>query len=314
MSDVTSDAGDDLVLPIQIEGVNVRGRIVRLGAVAERVIAGHSYPEAVSRVVGEALALAALLGTALKFDGIFTVQLSGKGALRMVVADYRGDAEGAPGGAVRALASFDADAVARLPDQASFRALLGDGALAMTIDPGGEMERYQGIVDLEGESLAEAAESYFLRSEQIPTRIRLAVGRIYAEGRQSWRAGGILLQQLAADGGVNAQTGEDIAITWERLTILHRTVEDHELLDPSLEPERLAFRLFNEDGVRVFARQTIRFACRCSRERVGNILKSYSEDELTDLVDDGEIRVTCEFCSTRYAFTPEELAEERARS
>lgn len=305
-------ARDDFVRSFQIEGMNVRGRIVHLTDLADRVLAAHGYPESVSRIVGEALALTALLGASLKFDGVLTLQTRSDGPLRMVVADY------ASPGILRACATFDRDAVAALGPTPAFEDLVGAGSLAITIDPGGDMERYQGIVPLEGAGLADAATTYFEQSEQIPTRIRLSVATLRSrgdpEGRPRWRAGGIVIQNLAALGGRGApEPGHDVDEDWNRASILFSTIEPHELVDPQVEAERLLFRLYHEDGVRVFETQDLQFGCRCSADRVSAVLSQYPETDVRELAEeDGLVRATCEFCSTVYSFRPDELLAAQA--
>lgn len=295
----------DFVRSFQIEGMNVRGRIVRLTDLTDRVLAAHSYPESVSRVVGEGLALAALLGASLKFEGTLGLQTRGDGPLRMVVADYTSP------GTVRACATFERDAVEALGPMPAFTALVGTGSLAITIDQGSDMERYQGIVPLEGEGLADGAMSYFERSEQIPTRIKLSVATLSARGgaRPHWRAGGIMIQNLAELGGrVVAKSHKDSSEDWARAAALFATVELHELVDPQVEAERLLYRLFHEDGVRAFKKQALAFGCRCSAGRVQNVLSQYSDSEVRELAEeDGRIHAKCEFCSTVYRFAPEEV-------
>jgi len=287
--------------------MNVRGRIVHLTDLADRVLAAHAYPDNVSRVVGEALALVALLGTSLKFEGTLTLQTRSDGPLRMIVADYTSP------GTIRACATFDRAAVDALGPTPDFSALVGAGSLAITIDPGGEMERYQGIVPLEGEGLADGATNYFERSEQIPTRIKLSVATLSARGasepRPHWRAGGIVIQNLAALGGHAAsRPAQESNEDWVRASILFSTVEPHELVDPQVEAERLLYRLFHEDGVRVFEAQPLAFGCRCSADRVVTVLSQYPDEEIRGLVeDDGQIRATCEFCSTVYRFAPDDI-------
>jgi molecular chaperone Hsp33 len=295
----------DFVRSFQIEGMNVRGRIVHLTDLADRVIAAHGYPDAVSGVVGEALALAALLGASLKFDGTLTLQTRSNGPLRMIVADYMTP------GQVRACAMFDRAAVEALGTAPPFEALIGEGSLAITIDQGADMERYQGIVPLDGSGLAEGAMGYFERSEQIPTRIKLGVATLSARGsdgaRPHWRSGGIMIQNLAALGGLNAPAVEN-PDDWVRASSLFATTEAHELVDPQVEAERLLFRLFHEDGVRVFDRHELQFGCRCSADRVAAVLSQYPEHEIQALADqDGMIRATCEFCSTVYRFEPQDI-------
>jgi molecular chaperone Hsp33 len=297
----------DFVRSFQIEGMNVRGRIVHLTDAADRVIAAHGYPDPVSRLVGEALTLAALLGASLKFDGTLTVQTRGDGPVKMVVADFTSP------GTIRACATFDADAVNALGTMPSFASLVGRGSIAITIDPDGDMERYQGIVPLEGAGLADGAMTYFEQSEQIPTAIRLSVATLATRGpggrEQHWRAGGMLIQNLASLGGIQPARREgetDHSDDWPRALALFSTIEAHELVDPQVEAERLLYRLFHEDGVRVFDVVPLTFACRCSAERVMSVLRQYPAAELQGLAEaDGLIRATCEFCSTVYAFAPD---------
>lgn len=307
---------DNIVLPFRTVRSGISGRIVRLGAVADTILGRHDYPEAVSRVLGEALALTALLGTALKFEGKLIVQTRTDGALNFLVTDFE-----APG-RLRGYASFDAERIAALAaanDGLMPGALLGHGHLAMTIDPGGEMDRTQGIVPLNGDSLSEAALTYFRQSEQLPTFIRLAVARHYAAGSWHWRAGGLLAQHVTPEGGqqrppAEIAAAEELGLVvgedddhWRRVAMLASTVEDHELLDPLLAPERLLYRLFHEEGVRVFEARPVEEHCRCSRQRVVSMLASFPPEDLADMREaDGAIAVTCEFCNTTYRFLPEE--------
>ena len=280
-------APDDLALPFAIDGKQTRGRIVRLGGVAERVVAGHGYRGDAARLAGEALTIVSLLGSALKFEGTLTLQTRGEGRARMVVADF------ATPGQVRSFVSVAEDAEPDAP-------LLGEGSFALTIDPAEGQNRYQGIVELHG-SLSEAALLYFQQSEQIPTKLKIAVGQVQTGGEPTWRAGGILLQRVAGEGGVQPTEANDD--DWVRFGALLDTVGADELLDPTLSGEDLLYRLFNEDTVRVFEPQPIAFQCRCSPERVANVLDSYSADELEDLkLPDGRIEAKCEFCATVYPY------------
>ena len=312
---------DDRVLPFQGEGLDVRGRVVRLGPAIDTILRRHAYPDAVSRALAEATALTLLLGTTLKFEGRFILQTRTDGPVRMIVVDFQ-----APDG-VRACATFDKSLVAASVEagRAGTIELLGRGHLAMTIDQGPDMARYQGVVALEGESLEEAADQYFRQSEQIPTKVRLAVAENYtAGGGKAWRAGGMMIQFLPASPdrmrmadlppGDAPAGAEILAATedeaWVEAKLLLGTVEDHELTDPNVAPEELLYRLFHELGVRVFESEPIVERCRCSRESVTSMLKNFGLADRRDMVaDDGTITVTCEFCNTRYAFTQEEAAE-----
>lgn len=292
---------DDLILPFQAEQADVVGRLVKLGPTVDTILSRHAYPDSVSQLLGEAVALTALLGAALKFEGKFILQASTDGPVDLLVADYQ-----VPGG-LRGYARFSPERIAALPPDGR---LLGEGHLAMTIDRGLGTERYQGVVPLEGESLTEAADTYFRQSEQLPTFIKLAVARHYRAGSAgvrpwTWRAGGLLVQKLTREGGRSvAREAAFAEEDWTRAKALAETVEDHELLDPTLPPDRLLYRLFHEEQVRAFRAIPLESYCSCSRERVEELLRRFSAEELVDMVVDGEVWVTCEFCNSRYQFDP----------
>lgn len=289
-----SPVPDDLVGAFQIEGEPVRGRIARLGPAIDTILQGHGYPEAVANLLGEACALAALVGSNLKFDGRLIVEARGDGPVRYVVADYD------TSGGLRGYCRFDEAEVAEVSQgfaRAGARTLLGQGVFMMTVDQGQDMDRYQGVTAIEGETLALCAEQYFAQSEQTPTRIRLAVGQTDGGG---WRAGGFLIQYIAGD---DARGSTDEA--WVRTQAFFETLGEDELTDPQLSSDTLLFRLFHEDGVRVFGSQPLRAFCRCSQDRIETVLKSFGPDERADMVEaDGKIRVTCEYCSRVYAIEP----------
>ena len=297
---------DDLILPFQAEQADVVGRLVKLGLTVDTILSCHAYPDSVSQLLGEAVALTALLGAALKFEGKFILQASTDGPVDLLVVDYQ-----VPGG-LRGYARFSPERIAALPPGGR---LLGEGHLAMTIDRGLRTERYQGVVPLEGESLTEAADTYFRQSEQLPTFIKLAVARHYRAGSAgvrpwTWRAGGLLVQKLTREGGRSvAREAAFAEEDWTRAKALAETVEDHELLDPTLPPDRLLYRLFHEEQVRVFRAIPLESYCSCSRERVEELLRRFSAEELVDMVVDGEVWVTCEFCNSRYQFDPASFAD-----
>lgn len=292
---------DDLAAAFQIEGWPVRGRIVRLGPTIDAILSAHDYPEPVAALLGEACALAALVGSSLKFEGRLIVQAQGDGPVRFVVADYGTD------GRMRGYCRFDADEVAAASQgfvRPGARALLGQGVFVMTLDRGPDFERTQGITPIEGESLSLAAEHYFQQSEQVPTRVRLAVGSVVTDEGAGWRAGGALIQLIAGD-DARGSTEE----VWDRSRALFQTLADDELLDPTITPETLLFRLFHEDGVRLEDARALVAQCRCSRERIAGVLTSFDAAERADMVEaDGKIRVTCEYCATVYELEPEEIA------
>jgi molecular chaperone Hsp33 len=307
--------GDDWIVPFQVDPLDVRGRTVRLGAALDTILARHAYPDTVARLLGEAITLTALLGNALKLDGRLQLQTRTDGPVGMLVVDFEAPDK------VRAYAQFDRDMTLEglSPGQ-----LLGRGHLALTIDQGGDFNRYQGLVALEGQSLDEAAHQYFRQSEQIPTRVKLAVGRLQTGAGTAWRAGGLFVQFLptapermrqpdfdpgdAPAGTVREAFIEDDA--WVEARALVDTIEDHELLDPTMASEQLLFRLFNERGVRVFEGNGLRHACRCSQARIRAMLERFSPAERADmLTPEGRIGVTCEFCSTYYDVDPASLSE-----
>ncbi|MCK1547267.1 Hsp33 family molecular chaperone [Bradyrhizobium sp. 147] len=311
---------DDAVLPYEVDALDVRGRLVRLGPALDDILTKHDYPAPVGKLLGEAIVLTTLLGSALKFEGRFILQAQTDGPVSFLVVDYMAPDR------LRAYARFDA---ARLGDAKDSGTLLGRGHLAMTIDQGPDMSRYQGLVALDGGSLEEAAHEYFLRSEQIPTRVRLAVGEEWRSsdgGKHRWRAGGMLMQFLpkaperarqadlhpgdAPEGSEVHSVAEDDA--WVEARSLIETVEDVELIDPELSGERLLFRLFHERGVRVFNSQVLEARCSCSRDAVASMLKSFSPDDRAAMVKDDKVVVTCEFCSSVYQFTPHEAGVEDA--
>ena len=302
---------DDLILPFQIEATALRGRLVRFNTAVDKIITQHGYPDAVASLLCEAVTLAGLLAGALKYDGVFTLQTKGEGAVRLIVADVTSS------GAVRGYAQYDAEAVAVAAalEGPPVPRLLGTGYLAFTVDQGENSERYQGIVALEGGTLAECAAHYFAQSEQIATGIKLAVtrGTPDAAGRLGpWRAGGLMLQRLPTEGGEAEDEPEREEETqdegWNRALSFLGSCSAAELTDPALPPEDLLYRLFHEDGVRAWAPQRLQALCRCSRERISRVLRSLPREELVGLEVDGKVSVNCEFCSTDYHFTPAQIA------
>ncbi|MGM4931220.1 Hsp33 family molecular chaperone [Tardiphaga sp. 619_E2_N8_5] len=310
---------DDAVLPFEVAPLDLRGRLTRLGPALDELLAKHDYPAPVAKLLGEAIVLTTLLGSSLKFDGRFILQTQTDGPVSLMIVDFRAPDK------MRAYARFDAE---RLLPGLGTAALLGKGHLAMTVDQGADMSRYQGLVALNGGTLEDAAHEYFLRSEQIPTKVRLAVGEEWRSGEEGgpthrWRAGGMLLQFLpkapervqrdlhagdAPEGAKVDAVPEDDA--WVEGQSLIGTVEDVELIDPDLSGERLLYRLFHERGVRVFASSPLRAECSCSRDAVSGMLKSFEPQDRADMVKDDKVVVTCEFCSSVYEFTPQEAGVE----
>jgi molecular chaperone Hsp33 len=289
---------DDLVTAFQIEGQPVRGRLVRLGPAVNDILTRHDYPEAAANLLGEACALAALVGASLKFEGRLILQAQGDGPVAYVVADYDTT------GALRGYCRYDADRVAEASSgfaRPGAKTLLGDGVFIMTIDQGADTERYQGVTPIEGETLALSAEHYFAQSEQTPTKVRLAVGQVQTTGAPVWRAGGLILQNIAGD---EARGPTEDA--WETAQAYIATLGEDELVDPTITPERLLYRLFHETGVRMFAPRPLRAFCRCSQDRIEGVLKSFPAAERAEMIEaDGLIRVTCEYCSRTYDIAPD---------
>src|SRR6202142_1086545 len=278
---------DDAVLPYEVDALDLRGRLTRLGPTLDEILTKHDYPAPVGKLLGEAIVLTTLLGSSLKFDGRFILKTQTDGPVSFLIVDFQAPDR------LRAYARFDAG---RLKDGQDSGSLLGKGHLAMTIDQGPDMSRYQGLVALDGGSLEDAAHEYFLRSEQIPTRVRLAVGEEWRGGdgpRHRWRAGGLLLQFLpkaperarqpdlhpgdAPEGVATHIVAEDDA--WVEGQSLISTVEDVELIDPDLSGERLLYRLFHEPGVRGFKALALPAKCSCSREAVSAMLKSFAPED-----------------------------------
>jgi molecular chaperone Hsp33 len=291
---------DDLVGAFQIEGEPVRGRVVRLGPAVDQILRAHVYPEPVANLLGEACALAAAVGSNLKFDGRLIVQAQGSGPVRYVVADYD------TSGGLRGYCRYDEDAVDEVSrgfQRPGARTLLGEGVFIMTVDQGPDMDRYQGVTAIEGETLALCAEQYFAQSEQTPTRVLLAVGQADAGEGPQWRAGGVMIQNIAED-EARGSTQE----AWTRTQALFETLGEDELVDPALPSDRLLWRLFHEDGVRVFGSKPLRAFCRCSQERIETVLRSFGAEERAEMVEpDGHIHVTCEYCNRVYAVEPTRL-------
>ncbi|HEX5078384.1 MAG TPA: Hsp33 family molecular chaperone HslO [Geminicoccaceae bacterium] len=287
--------GDDLQRPFQLERSALRGRLVRLGGALDRILTRHDYPEPVGQLLGELLVLTAALAGGLRFKGTFSLQAKGSGPVSLLLADYTHD------GALRGYARFDA---ARLAD-ASGVALLGDGRLALTVDQGDAGAAYQSIVELTGASLTECMQTYFRQSEQLSTGLKVAVGRVAEGGR--WRGGGVMVQRLADQ--PLADRDNERQEDWHRTMLLLGTATEAELLDPHLPADSLLYRLFHEEGVRVFTLQDVRFGCRCSRERVERLLRSFPDAELEEMrQDDGLLVVTCQFCNVGFRFDEGQLA------
>ncbi len=299
----------DLVQPFLLESSGIRGDLVRLGAVAEHIVTRHAYPGPLAGLLVEMLTLTAMLSSMMKYDGVFSLQTSGDGPVRLMVSDMTSK------GHLRGYAGFDAARLAAVVGGVAIEAeagaeiapgvaaLLGQGHLAYTVDQGPDMERYQGIVALSGATLADCLQHYFLQSEQIQTGLVVACGN--AGG--AWRAAGLILQRLPEEAGRAAVAVPDDD-AWRRAMVLQASCTEAELLDPGLPVDTLLYRLFHEEGVRVFRRRPLVARCRCARTRLEETLRSLPRAEIADLRVDGEVIVTCEYCNRRYRFDDAALA------
>jgi len=297
-NDLSDEVGDNVVQTFQLESNALRGRCVRMGDVLDEVLNAHDYPPVVAQLVAETMTLTVLLASMLKYDGIFTLQTKGDGPISMLVADMKSN------GDLRGCAAFDVERLEALVsvegDDIALSKALGTGYMAFTVDQE-QGERYQGIVDLAGESLIDCAQHYFNQSEQINTVVKMVVGK--RDG--VWRAGGLMIQELPDEGGKDAHDIDDDA--WTRAIAFLESASDDEMLDADLDANALLHRLYHEEGVRVFEPLNLQHKCRCDEERVRNVLSSMSEEDMHDIAVDGMIEMRCEFCSHVYRFNPDDL-------
>ncbi len=296
---------DDLVQPFQIDSFELRGRLVRLGPLIDEILTRHAYPDPVAALLGEAIALAVALARALKYEGVFTLQTKGDGPVRMMVADVT------TAGAVRGYAQLDPARLARATAggaglQGSVPRFLGAGYLALTVDQGEHTERYQGIVELTGATLAECVHHYFRQSEQVEAGLKVAVARVPDQGGvPRWRGGSLMIERLPTEDRVEREDADE---GWRTAMVLMSSTTSQELVDPALSPEQLLFRLFHEEGVRAYQKRPLLAKCRCSRERVETMLRALDAADIADMTVDGKVLVTCEFCSAVYPFAEDEAA------
>lgn len=299
-------APDNLVQPFQVESMAAQGRLVRLGSALNEILSAHNYPDPVARLLGEFIVLGAILSGTLKREGVLTIQAYGEEAIRLLVVDLTHD------GNIRGYARFDEARIKKLSGQGVSRKtpeipeFFGPGRLVFNLMYGDAARPYQGIVPLEGRILAECAETYFRQSVQSEAKFMVAVGR--AGG--AWRGGGLMLQHLETQ-GYQIQSGEndvdDTAESWKRAKIMMRSATEEELLSSELHPHDLLYRLFNEDGVRVFPFESLQMNCRCSRNKVEEVLSSFPDAELQKMIFDDKIVVNCEFCNHEYQFRPDQI-------
>lgn len=301
-------AHDDIILPFQVDPFGLRGRLVRLGPTLDTILHRHDYPPTVATTLAEMIAMAAGLAGALKFDGVFTLQVKGDGPVRLMVADMT------TGGALRGYAQYDAAKVAAAGDAPSVPRLFGAGYLAFTVDQGANTERYQGIVELTGPTLAECMHHYFRQSAQFQAGVKVAAAqRPGPDGKPVWRAGALMIQRLPPPDAQGSAEGRmldtplNIALDeaedgWRRALMLMASATPDELVDPNLLPWKLIDRLFLAEGVRIYRPHGLHHACRCSRARIETVLRSLPRSEVDQMKIDGKTVVTCEFCNASYSF------------
>ncbi len=301
---------DDLILPFKLESADVRGRLVRLGPLVDEVLLRHAYPQPVSILLGEMLVLAAAIARSFKFDGTFSLQTESEGPVDLMIADFTTSGEmlayARTSGSASGTFSFD-DVSGGSP---SVPHLLGAGRLAFTLDQGPDTERYQGIVPLEGATLVDCAHAYLRQSEQLDAALRVDVTPPQTKDpRAGWRAGGIMIERLASDrpDDLDDEAEDD----WRRALALVASTAPGELSDAALAPEDLLYRLFHEDGVRVFTPLPLVAACRCSRQRMQELLAGFPHADIADMVEDEAITATCKFCNQVYRFAEAEIAASR---
>ncbi len=289
-----------------LERGGLRGRLARLDAALDSILRRHAYPESVGALLAEAMALSAVLGGALKYEGAFTLQAHGDGPVSLLVADV------SDAGALRGTVQFDGEKLAHAGVGSAL--LLGKGHLGFMVDPAGEAVRYQGIVDLVGRDMAACVKNYFRKSEQIDTEVIVHVRNRAAGG---WQAGALLLQRAPEGSGHAANNNtpdgadahEERAEDWRRTGILMATLTADELLDSGLSSEALLARLFHEEGLRLDEKKHLRDECRCSRARVAMVLSTIPPSERPALMVDGRVQVKCEYCSAAYDFDAGQIGQ-----
>lgn len=309
---LTHVAADDVVQPFQIDRADVRGRLVRLGAALDGVLSGHGYPDAVASLLGELVVVAVATAGAFKFQGMLSLQTSSDGAVPLMIAEYRAAPENEGPARLRGYARYDAAKVAAAlrdgdPKQSAMERLLGKGSLAFTVESGPGADRYQGITALDGPTIVESVHAYFRQSDQLDAAIRVDVGRVArisngTGSNSAWRAGGVLIQRMPSRGYPERDDEE-----WRRVLALVGSSGRLDLLDPKVTARDMLRHLFPEDDLRAYQPLQVEARCRCSRDRVDMVLRSFPASEIADMVVDGEVTVTCEFCNSHYRFSPKEL-------
>lgn len=313
-ADIFAESGhDDLLLPFQVDPFGLRGRMVRLNSAVHTILDRHGYPEPVSKLLGEVMTITVCLAGALKYEGVFSLQIKGDGPIRTMVADFTSE------GHLRGYAAFDEDAVKQVADngEATVPRMIGGGYIAFTVDQGVATERYQGIVPLAGQTLAECTHEYFRQSEQLETGINVAVRK---DEFGIWRAGALMLQRMPLDGGDAPEPGKARAVhdmdayedAWRTAMVMLSSASPDEIAGTRIAPDRLLFRLFHESGIRAYPAQHVAERCRCSKDRVESVLTSLSDEEIQDMTVDGLVFVICEFCKSRWDYDEAGMKKLRA--
>ncbi|WP_419903967.1 Hsp33 family molecular chaperone HslO [Kiloniella sp.] len=299
---------DDLIQPFMLEASGIRGRLVRMGPSIDAIIKRHDYPQIVNELLGELLALTGVLSSLMKFEGCFTLQSKSDGPINMLVSDMTSE------GVLRGYAGINEERLTSLLENTKDHSTLkltdltGKGYIAFTVDQGADMERYQGIVELDGDSLSECMQKYFKQSEQINTGV--LVKTTTKDGH--WHSGGLILQHMPSDGGTNNKVAKDEAELkedWQRSMILMASCTEEELLDLDLPVTDLLYRLFHEEQVRVYDQREVTEGCRCSREKLAGVIKTVSPDEIEGYKVNNVIDAKCEFCSRTYTFDDDDIAK-----
>jgi len=302
---------DDYVQRFQLENKVAQGRLVRLGDTINKILKTRDYPHEVAVLLGEIQVIAGLMAGVLKFKGVLSIQIKGDGAIKMLMVDVTNE------GAMRGLAKFDLEKLEELSKklsigpQNSVPRFLGNGYFVLTVDQGQGSDPYQGVIELEGATLSECAQKYLSQSAQIDAMLKVAVSKTQGKDGSNWRGGGLMLQKLAPT-GLQRMSGEQRELEsedcWRRAIIFLGSCTNEELLDSDLHPHLLLYRLFSEDGVRVFNFSSLFMKCRCSIDKIKNVLASFPREEVETMKINGEVRVNCEFCNVDYRFSDDHIA------
>lgn len=300
----TTKQYDDFIQPFMIDHSSIRGRMVRVSKALDTILNAHNYPLEVSIHLAEQIVIACMLAATLDKGGILTVQTKGDGPVRFIVVDIMA------GGTIRGYAEVDEEALKKAlgkskSDKPPLSKVLGKGILAVTLDEGKSKERYQGIVELTGDSISDAFKGYFLQSQQGEISVNVAV-RAPDKQHKKWAAGGVIIERMPLEGGKKKEkelSTEEQEEIWKRTKMFMQTLKAEELLEVDNTPQNLLYRLFNEDGVWVYKLQPLKAGCRCSRERIRDVLKTIPQQELIETLDDGKMSVNCQFCNKTEVFT-----------